>query len=77
MAVVRATEILLALIIDKLLFNARQTSVWHSIGAVLVLTGVSLMSCHMHIQDRIDDFFLSKKRIQMEAIKTECTDDPT
>ena len=57
MAVVRATEILLALIIDKLLFNARQTS----IGAVLVLTGVSLMSCHMHIQDRIDDFFLSKK----------------
>ena len=50
MAVVRATEILLALIIDKLLFNARQTSVWHSIGAVLVLTGVSLMSCHMHIQ---------------------------
>ena len=77
MAVVRATEILLALIIDKLLFNARQASVWHSIGAVLVLTGVSLMSCHMHIQDRIDDFFLSKKRTQMEAIKTECTDDPT
>ena len=77
MAVVRATEILLALIIDKLLFNARQTSVWHSIGAVLVLTGVPLMSCHMHIQDRIDDFFLSKRRTQMEAIKTECTDDPT
>ena len=77
MAVVRATEILLALIIDKLLFNARQTSVWHSIGAVLVLTGVSLMSCHMHIQDQIDNFFLSKKRTQMEAIKTECTDDPT
>ena len=77
MAVVRATEILLALIIDKLLFNARQTSVWHSIGAVLVLTGVSLMSFHMHIQDRIDAFFLSKKRTQMEAIKAECTDDPT
>ena len=77
MAVVRATEILLALIIDKLLFNERQTSVWHSIGAVLVLTGVSLMSCHMHIQDRIDDFFLSKKGTQMEAIKTECIDDPT
>ena len=52
-------------------------SVWHSIGAVLVLTGVSLMSCHMHIQDRIDDFFLSKKRTQMEAIKTEYIDDPT
>ena len=77
MAVVRATEILLALIIDKLLFNARQTSVWHSIGAVLVLTGVSLMSCHMHIQDRIDKFVLSKRRTQMEAIKTECTDDAT
>ena len=94
MAVVRATEILLALIIDKLLpaeiglfpveieqlpveINARQTSVWHSIGAVLVLTGVSLMSFHMHIQDRIDAFFLSKKRIQMEAIKAEYIDDPT
>jgi hypothetical protein len=35
------------------------------------------MSCHMHIQDRIDDFFLSKKRTQMEPITTECTDDPT
>jgi hypothetical protein len=35
------------------------------------------MSCHMHIQDRIDVFFLSKKRIQMEAIKTEYIDVPT
>ena len=79
MAVVRATEILLALIIDTLLpaeigllpveieqlpvkINAWQISVWHSIGAVLVFTGVSLMLFHMHIQDRIDTFFLSKKR---------------
>ena len=74
-AVVRASEILLALLIDKIIFDSRQTSTWpHSVGAISVLLGVSLMSCHMQIQDRLDDLFSCRKRTQMLPIKSENID---
>ena len=53
-SVVRATEILLALLVEKLIFNTKETSILHSIGAVTVLIGVSLMAASEYLQEKID-----------------------
>ena len=73
MAVIRASEILLALIIEKVVFDARQTSNCTYFGAICVLIGVSLMSFQIQIQDKIDQLF-SKKSKEMLPVKTENID---
>ena len=73
MAVIRASEILLALIIEKVVFDARQTSNYTCFGAICVLIGVSLMSFQIQIQDKIDQLF-SKKSKEMLPVKTENID---
>ena len=73
MAVIRASEILLALIIEKVVFDARQTSNYTYFGAICILIGVSLMSFQIQIQDKIDQLF-SKKSKEMLPVKTENID---
>jgi len=73
-AVVRASEILLALLIEKIMFNSRLMSNYTYFGAVCVLLGVSLMSFHMQIQDHIDRLNPCRKRPQLLPVKTENVD---
>ena len=60
-SVIRATEILLAMVIDKIAFEEEQKPhdtlrvALHTLGAVLVLVGVSLMAASQQIQDKIDN----------------------
>ena len=70
----RTSEILLALLIEKILFNSRQISNFTYLGAICVLLGVSLMSFQIQIQDRIDKLISCRKRTQMLPIKTEKSD---
>ena len=61
-AVIRASNILLALIVDKLVFpdttNISESgsikSILHSIGAILVLIGTSFTAASEYIQEKID-----------------------
>ena len=60
-AVIRASNILLALIVDKLVFRDTNISesgsiksIFHSIGAILVLIGTSFTAASEYIQEKID-----------------------
>ena len=60
-AVIRASNILLALIVDKLVFRDTNISesgsiksILHSIGAILVLIGTSFTAASEYIQEKID-----------------------
>ena len=62
-SVIRASNILLALIVDKLVFqdtNITETgsikSILHSIGAILVLIGASFTAASEYIQEKIDRY---------------------
>ena len=58
-SVVRSTEILMAMIVDKIAFTSDSKigdTVLNSIGAVVVLFGVSFMAASQQIQQNIDTF---------------------
>ena len=58
---VRACEIVIALIVAKVIGgkgeSATDQTAMHSIGAILVLIGVSLMAAAEYLQHRIDNCF--------------------
>ena len=62
-SVVRAMEILLALLVQKVIFDSKEASIFHSIGAVLVLIGVSLMAASEPIQEKMDQC-LDKRKVE-------------
>jgi hypothetical protein len=73
-AVVRATEILLALLVDKILFakNDHDTTrtIFHSMGATLVLVSVAAMAAADHIQPRIDKICQRPPEVQEDSLDT-------
>ena len=60
-SVVRATEILLALLVEKFLFHTKEGSILHTLGAITVLIGVCLMAASEYLQDKIDAYCNKRK----------------
>ena len=63
-SVVRSTEILMAMIVDKIAFASDSKigdTVLNSTGAVVVLLGVSFMAASQQIQQKIDNCFTEHK----------------
>lgn len=69
-SVARASEILLALVVDKILFGEEDTKgefhnyntklILHTVGAILVLISVSLMAASEYIQEKMDQTCCNK-----------------
>ena len=69
-SVARASEILLALMVDKILFGEEDTKgefhnyntklILHTVGAILVLISVSLMAASEYIQEKMDQTCCNK-----------------
>ena len=68
---VRACEIVIALIAAKVIGGKEQSATdqtaMHSIGALLVLIGVSLMAAAEYLQHRIDNYFRRGKSKDLET----------
>ena len=76
-SVIRATEILLAMVIDKIAFEADHETqdtlrvALHTLGAVLVLVGVSLMAASQPIQDKIDNCRMPIEQVEANDVEME------
>ena len=70
-SVARASEIPLALVVDKILFGEEDTKgefhnyntklILHTVGAILVLISVSLMAASEYIQEKMDQTCCNNK----------------